>query len=48
MFTYVCAILDETGLKLILAVSSYRFLTKELPYSDTKWDLKLPFLSSKL
>ena len=48
IFTYFCAILDETWLKLILTVSSYRFLTKELPYSDTKWDLVLPFLSSKL
>ena len=35
IFAYCCAILDETGLKLILALSSYRFLTKELPYSHT-------------
>ena len=45
---YFCVILDQTKQKFIVAVSSYRFLTKVLPFSDTQWHRELPFLGSKL
>ena len=37
-------ILDQAEKTLIVIVSIYRCLTKELPYSDTKWHLESPSL----